>query len=331
MNLLLIINLILLVVIILLLIKKKEEKNDDKIIKTLDDQLNKNQVNNVEIMKNLLNIIENKMNNYNQNMNQQNKEIILQMNNLNHAQKEMIELKTSIRQLEKVLNDKKARGTFGEIQLQYILEMILGENNKNLFERQKTLSNNKKVDFLLHCPDPIGDICIDSKFPLEAYNKIMLASNEEEMKKARKQLKLDLKKHIDDIKNKYIITGETSNQAILFLPSETIFAEINAYHEDVLLYAYEKHVWITSPTTIITMLNLILIVIKDLKRSEFSHEIYNLLNNLKQEFIRFDDRWQTLNKDIDKLYNDTKKVDITANKIINRFNQIESVEFDENN
>lgn len=248
---------------------------------------------------------------------------------IDEAQKKIDSLSTDIVSLESILTDKKSRGTFGEVNLTFVLSSIFGENNNSIYELQKPLPNNTTVDAILYAPEPLGTICIDSKFPLENYkNMTDKTLTKTEREKAEKLFKTNVKKHIDDIATKYIINGVTTEGAIMFLPAEAIFAEINAYHEDILSYAYSKKVWITSPTTLMAMLSVISTVIKSLERDKYSVVIHEELKKLSIEFSRYRERWDKLSRSIDTVNKDVKEIHTTTEKITNRFNEISDVKVD---
>ena len=184
--------------------------------------------------------------------------VLERLGKIDEAQKKIEALSSNVVSLQDILTDKKSRGIFGEVQLYQILASVFGERNDRTYQKQYKLSNNTMVDAMLFTPEPIGNIAIDSKFPLENYRKMYDSelTNEERIN-ARKEFVGNLKKHIDDISEKYIIRNETSEQAIMFLPAEAIFAEINAYHTDVIDYAYRKNVRIASPTTLVSVLTTI--------------------------------------------------------------------------
>ena len=149
-----------------------------------------------------------------------------------------------------------------------------------------------------------------------------------------KQFKIDVKKHIDAISNKYIIEGVTSDQAIMFLPAEAIFAEINAYHSDIIEYAYKKKVWITSPTTLISTLTVIQMIIKNMERDKYTSIIHEELNKLGIEFNRYKERWDKLSRSIQTVNKDVEQFQITTDKIKKKFdniNQVDLVKLGEDN
>ena len=170
-------------------------------------------------------------------------------------------------------------------------------------------------------------MAIDSKFPLEHY-QIMVDKNRSQMERnlAEKQFKIDVKKHIDAISSKYIIPGVTSEQAIMFLPAEALFAEINAYHSDIVEYANKKRVWITSPTTLMSTFTVIQVLLKNMERDKYTSVIHEELNKLGIEFSRYKERWDKLSRSIETVNKDVENINITTDKISKRFQSISSVE-----
>ncbi|KXB44357.1 hypothetical protein HMPREF3188_01252 [Tissierellia bacterium KA00581] len=242
---------------------------------------------------------------------------------LDEAQKKMEFLSNNVQNLNNVLTDKKTRGIFGEVQLYQILTAVFGENSE-IFKKQYKLSNDSIADAVIFAPSPVGTICIDSKFPLENYKRLF-DENENKIE-AEKLFEQNLKKHIDDIASKYIIKNETTDQAILFLPAEAIFAHINAYNSKIVEYAYNKRVWITSPTTMMAILTTIQAVSQNLKQSQYALEIQKELNLLSVEFERYTKRWQALEKDINKVSKDVKDIFTTSSKITKKFDTIKNVD-----
>lgn len=245
---------------------------------------------------------------------------------IDEAQKNIQQLSISIVDLQGVLTDKKTRGLFGEVQLKQLLSNTFGDREQ-LYKMQHKLSNDKMVDAVVYAPEPIGMISIDSKFPLENYNRMVdSALTDGERTEARKLFKSDVKKHIDAIATKYIILGETSEQAIMFLPAEAIFAEINAYHYELIDYAQQRSVMITSPTTLLSVLTIVEAIVLEAERNKHSKEMQLQISKLAQEFNRFKDRWGKLNRDIDALADDVKKINTTSEKITKSFDSIASVQ-----
>ena len=253
--------------------------------------------------------------------------VIERLSKIDEAQKKIENLSTDIVSLQSVLTDKKTRGIFGEVNLKHILSNVFGDHTDEIYQLQYTLSNGMIADAVLFAPEPLGTICIDSKFPLEHYQLMVDKNNSMELREEyEKQFKADMKKHIDAIHNKYIIAGETTDQAILFLPAEAIFAEINAYHSDIIEYSYKKKVWITSPTTLISTLTVIQMIIKNMERDKYTSIIHEELNKLGLEFARYKERWDKLARSIQTVNKDVENVSITADKISKKFDTINRVE-----
>jgi len=258
--------------------------------------------------------------------------ILERLSKIDEAQKKIDSLSTNIVSLQDILTDKKSRGTFGEIQLNNILISIFGEGNDKIFQIQKKLSNGNITDAVVYIPEPVGTLCIDSKFPLENYQRMIDKNiSEFERTQAEREFKINIKKHINDISSKYIISGETSEQAVMFIPAEAIFAEINAYHQDLIDYANSKKVWLASPTTLMSVLSTVQVILKNMEREKYSSIIHSELNKLGEEFKRYKTRWDALAKDIKKVSDDVEHINITSNKIEKKFNSISMVEIDNEN
>jgi len=255
--------------------------------------------------------------------------VIERLAKIDEAQKKIESLSTNVVSLQDLLTDKKSRGIFGEVQLNQILHSIFGEKNEKVFRTQYKLSNGTICDSILFLPEPTGNIVVDSKFPLENFRRMFdLNYTELERKEFVKDFKNNLKKHIDDIAHKYIISGETTDQAILFLPAEAIFAELYAYHADIIEYAHNKRVWVTSPTTFMAMLTTIQVVIQNIERSKYTNVIHQELNKLADEFSRYKKRWDSLASHIETVSKDVKDIHVTTEKITNRFGAISNVQID---
>ncbi len=255
--------------------------------------------------------------------------VLERLSKIDEAQKKIDSLSSEIVSLQSVLTDKKTRGIFGEVNLNYILANVFGENNKQVYELQKHLSNGFIADAVIYAPKPLGMMCIDSKFPLENYERMIDKNLSKEEREYRTKLfKIDVKKHIEAIHSKYIIAGETASQAILFLPAEAIFAELNAYHPDLLKEAYQKRVWITSPTTLMSTLTTIAMIIKNMERDKYAKIIQMELNKLAVEFSRYKERWDKLSRSIDTVSKDVKDIHSTTEKITKRFDSINKVDLE---
>ena len=245
---------------------------------------------------------------------------------IDEAQKKIETLTGSVVSLQELLGDKRSRGAFGEVQLEALVRNVLPNQ---AFEMQYTLSNGMRVDCALKLPAPTGLVCVDSKFPLENY-KLMLdpKANEADRAIAQKAFRADIRKHVDAIASKYIIDNETSDGAVMFVPAEAVFAEIHAYHSEVVDYAIGKRVWIVSPTTLMAVLNTARAVLKDVETRKQIHVIKEALTRLAVEFGRFDDRLRKLADHIRQAHEDAEKIQITGGKITQQFQRIESAELE---
>ena len=342
--------LILVVILEIILIFKKQNNRD------LEDKVSKTEVSIVKEIGNfkhdfssdlnkdfndLNDRIERKLNLMNQKVNEKledgfdktNKtfnEVMTRLTRIDEAQKKIDGLGNEIVSLESILTDKKSRGIFGEVNLYHILSSIFGEKNDKIYQTQYTLSNTTIADAIVFGPEPLGTICIDSKFPLENYRRLVekgLTNSERELRS--KAFESDVKKHIDAISSKYIIAGETSDQAIMFLPAEAIFAEINAYHTNLIKYAASKKVWITSPTTLMSLLTIIQSVLMGLERDKYTSIIHEELNKLGIEFGRYRERWDKLSRSIQTVSNDVENIHKTTEKITKRFDSINNVKIED--
>lgn len=242
---------------------------------------------------------------------------------IDEAQKKITALSSDVVGLQEILSDKRSRGAFGEVQLSALIRNMLPETH---FSLQHTLSNSKRVDCLLFLPEPTGNIAIDAKFPLESYRKLQNASSEHEKKQADAQLRIDIKKHIQDIADKYILPGETSDGAMLFIPAESVFAEIHAHHPDLVEFAYRKRVWLSSPTTMMAILTTARAVLKDAATRKQVHIIQEHLVALGKDFDRFQKRMDNLAKHVEQAHQDVELVHKSSQKLSSRFQKIEKVE-----
>ena len=255
--------------------------------------------------------------------------VLERLSKIDEAQKKIDNLSGDIVSLQSILTDKKSRGIFGEVNLKHILVSVFGEKNDNVYKLQYTLPNTTIADAVIFTPEPLGTVAIDSKFPLENY-RLMVDKNKTPLERQtyEKQFKIDVKKHIDAISEKYIIPGVTSHQAIMFLPAEAIFAEINAYHNDIVEYAYKRNVWITSPTTLISSLTTIQVLIKNIERDKYAKVVHDELIKLGVEFSRYKERWEKLSRSIETVNKDVENLNITSEKISKKFESISDVKID---
>lgn len=334
-----VICILLLIVVIALILSKGNNKNDD-----LKASLNRDLINFSKILNdnfhNLsestnakLNVLEDRLS---KNLTDSYKTSSTYFNQINErmvkideAQKGLNELSSNISSLQSVLTDKKNRGTFGEIELYSLLESAFGTNNDR-WSKQYSLSNGLKADAVIFGGGSLGNIVVDSKFPLENYRRMYDDNlSKIEKDKARTSFKNDVLKHIKDIKEKYIIPGETAEMAYMFLPAEAIFAEIYANFDEIVDKSYESKVYIVSPTTLMAYITAIRSIYLGQKKDEKAKEIAQLLGELSIEFVRLKDRQEALQRDVEKIIPDFESVFTTSNKIIKKFSRLNSGDIDD--
>ncbi|AZN36397.1 DNA recombination protein RmuC [Iodobacter ciconiae] len=249
--------------------------------------------------------------------------VMARLATIDEAQKKIDGLTTNVVSLQELLGDKRSRGAFGEVQLEHLIRNVLPNQ---VYEFQSTLSNGTRADCILRLPEPTGTVAVDAKFPLENYHRMFDGTLDRAV--ASKAFRGDIKKHIDDISSKYIIPNETADGAVMFIPAEAVFAEIHAYHPELVQHAMTKRVWIVSPTTLMAVLNTARAVIKDVETRKQVHIIKEALGKLGQEFTRFDDRMKKLATHIRQVNDDVQQVSITSDKISRRFIEIEQVKLE---
>lgn len=241
---------------------------------------------------------------------------------IDQAQQKITELSSNVVSLQEILADKKSRGAFGEVQLSALIGNMIPDNH---FSLQHTLSNSKRCDCILFLPEPTGNIVIDSKFPLESYQAILDNTDTTKLQ----TFKRDIKKHIQDIANRYIIPGETADGAMMFIPAEAIFAEIHAHHTDLVSFAQRQRIWLVSPTTMMAVLTTARAVLKDAATRKQVHIIQEHLTMLGKDFDRFQKRMDNLSKHIAQANEDVDLVYKSSKKITSRFAKIEQAELPE--
>jgi len=245
---------------------------------------------------------------------------------IDEAQKKIETLTGSVVSLQELLGDKRSRGAFGEVQLEALVRNVLPPA---AFEMQYTLPNGARADCVLKLPEPTGLVCVDSKFPLENYHRMLAPGvNDLERAAAQRQFRADVRKHVDDIAKKYIVPDVTSDGAVMFVPAEAVFAEIHAYHAEVVDHANAKRVWIVSPTTLMAVLNTARAVLKDVETRKQVHVIREALGRLGQDFRRFDERMKKLADHIRQAHQDAEDVQTSSRKITQQFQRIESADLE---
>ena len=252
--------------------------------------------------------------------------VLEHLGRIDEAQKKITELSSNVVSLQAILNDKRTRGAFGEVQLHALVRNVMPEGS---FELQATLSNDKRVDCLLHLPAPSGKVPIDAKFPLESYQTMQqLDISATDHKQASGQFRRDIRKHIQDISSKYLIPGETADGAVMFIPAEAVFAEIHAHYPELVAEAQQARVWIVSPTTLMAVLTTARAVLKDDATRKQVHIIQEHLQKLSVDFGRFQQRMDKLATHIRQANDDVGLINTSAQKISRRFSQIEAAELE---
>ncbi|MDD5298158.1 MAG: DNA recombination protein RmuC [Rhodocyclaceae bacterium] len=246
---------------------------------------------------------------------------------IDEAQKKIESLTTNVVSLQELLGDKRSRGAFGEVQLEALVKNMLPPD---AFEFQYVLPNNTRADCVLKLPEPTGLVAVDSKFPLENYQRMFeIGLTEAERRLAQSAFRADVRRHVDDIASKYLIPNVTSDGAVMFVPAEAVFAEIHAYHAEVVSYAQQKRVWIVSPTTLMAILNTARAVMKDVETKKQIHVIKEALGKLAKDFGRFDERMQKLTNHIRQAHEDAQEVHVSSKKISSQFSRIEKVQLED--
>jgi len=242
---------------------------------------------------------------------------------ISSAQKNISDLAGQIGTLQNVLDNKQARGLFGEFQLENLVKSALPPDSYAL---QHTLSNGRRVDCLIRFPNPPGPTAVDSKFPLESYRALTAATTEETRKPLVRTFSADIVRHLEAIAERYIIPGETAESALMFVPSETIFAEIHAHHEAVVKKGHQLRVYIVSPSTLWATLNTIRAILKDIRMQEQAGIIQTEVAEMVKDTERLDQRIASLERSYNQMAEDFRKIRISTDKIIRRAANIDSVE-----
>ncbi len=238
------------------------------------------------------------------------------------AQANMTQLSTQVVALQDILANKQARGAFGEIQLENLVTAALPPD---AYEFQCQVAG-RWVDCLLKLPNPPGPIAIDAKFPLEAYRALISAPDEVQRTLARKQLGSDIMVHVRAIRERYIVAGVTAESALMFLPSEAVYAELHANLPEIVQQSYRERVWIVSPTTLMATLNTVRAVLRDARMREQAHVIQAEVRILLEDVSRLDDRASRLQKHFDQSLEDLRQIRISTDKVTRRAGRIEEVD-----
>ena len=245
---------------------------------------------------------------------------------IDKAQENITKLSGDVLSLQDILSNKQTRGAFGEIQLNDIVSKALPSDSYTL---QATLSNGRRADCLIHLPNPPGPIVIDSKFPLEPYEALRNANTDWELNEATRQLRTAVKKHIKDISEKYIIEGETADGALMFLPSEAVYAELHANFSELVREGFSARVWIVSPTTCMATLNTMRAILKDARMREQAGAIRRELGLLYQDVDRLGTRVENLDRHFTQAAKDITEIKISADKAGKRARRLDNFDFEE--
>ncbi len=343
-----------LVIVIILLLKRSEPSID------VSDELTRARHEQNQILSNAINMMENKINQshelssrtnttnqelLNKQVSYSNQEIVnllakMQLNLTNEVKSnsqtnkeigeniallkvindQMNRLEEEVTGLSKILDNKQLRGAFGERRLSQILEQNYGVGSK-LYEEQYLLNNGKRCDVFLKYPEQFKSIAIDAKFPLENYQNI-IAANADDKSKYERLFIQDIKKHIKDISEKYIVNGQTAPSAMMFIPSEAVYYYVLKLDESIIDFAYKNNVWITSPTTIMAIITSLDVALKDLELNANLQKVRSEMSGLADEFVRFEKRFNDYNRRFEQLETERNNLNITAQKIITKFNTL---------
>ncbi|PIE09673.1 MAG: DNA recombination protein RmuC [Rhodobacterales bacterium] len=253
-------------------------------------------------------------------------ELQQRLKTIDRAQENITRLSGDVLSLQDILSNKQTRGAFGEIQLH---DIVLKALPKDSYTLQATLSNGKRADCLIHLPNPPGPIVIDAKFPLEAYEALRNADTRGQLEQAARDLRAAVRKHIRDIAEKYLIDGETADGALMFLPSEAVYAELHANFPEVVREGFQARVWIVSPTTCMATLNTMRAILKDVRMREQAGMIRKELAMLHKDVERLETRVGNLDRHFTQAQKDVDEIKISAGKAGGRARRLDSFDFDE--
>jgi DNA recombination protein RmuC len=239
------------------------------------------------------------------------------------AQKNITELSSQVVGLQDILSNKQARGAFGEVQMQDLVQSALPPS---AYRFQATLASGVRADCLLLLPDPPGAIALDAKFPLESYRALREARDDAALAQARRQFSVALKAHVRAIAEKYIVPGETADSALMFLPSEAVYAELHANFPALVEESFRSRVWIVSPTTLMATLTTVRAVLKDVHLREQAHIIQAELRQLLDDVGRLDERVAKLQRHFEQATDDVRQIRISTEKVSKRAERIEELQ-----
>ena len=241
------------------------------------------------------------------------------------AQQKISDLSSKVVSLQDILSNKQARGAFGEVQLR---DLITNALPADAYAFQAKVGDGRIADCLLSLPNPPGNLAIDAKFPLEGYYALREAGDDGARKSAIAGFRTAVRKHLADIGDRYIVPGETADAALMFVPSEAVYAEIHASLPDVVQESYRRRVFITSPTTLWAMLNTLRAVVRDVRLRENAHLLRDELHKLLADIGRIDDRVGKLERHFGQAQEDVRQLRISTDKVTGRGDRLLDLEFD---
>ena len=245
---------------------------------------------------------------------------------IDEARKTIAKLSTEVVGLQDILSNKQSRGAFGEVQL---MDIVTGILPPSAYEFQATLAGGRRPDCLLKLPNPPGPIAIDAKFPLESYRALTAAKDESARVQAARTFTRDVTVHVANIAERYIVPGETAESALMFLPSEAVYAELHARFPNVVEESYRRRVWIVSPTTLMATLNTVRAVLKDVHMREQAGVIQSELLHLLKDVERLDQRVEKLQNHFAQADRDIRDIRISTDKVKRRGERIDGLQFDD--
>ena len=245
---------------------------------------------------------------------------------IDKAQDNITKLSGDVLSLQDILSNKQTRGAFGEIQLKDIVSKALPADS---YTWQATLSNGKRADCLIHLPNPPGPIVVDSKFPLEAYEALRNAETQQQLNDAARMMRTSVKAHIKAISDKYILDGETADGALMFLPSEAVYAELHSNFPELVREGFAARVWIVSPTTCMATLNTMRAILKDARMQEQAGAIRRELGLLFGDIERLGTRVENLDRHFNQASKDIAEIKISSDKAGRRARRLDNFDFEE--
>lgn len=245
---------------------------------------------------------------------------------IDEARKHLTDLSSQVVGLQDILANKQARGAFGEVQLN---DIVVNALPPSAYEFQSTLGNGRRGDCLIRLPNPPGPIVIDAKFPLESYHQLRAAEDDAARAQAERAFTAAIQKHVADIAERYIVPGETADSALMFLPSEAVYAELHANFPAVVERSYRARVWIVSPTTLMATLNTVRAVLKDARMREQAGVIQKQVMDLLDDVGRLDNRVANLQKHFAQAEKDIREIGISSDKIARKASRIEDLQLDD--